>query len=232
MSWKCLQLALSNLDLNKLRDCHWTVFQLHAEVARPQHVLLDEVSRVALHNQSCIKRVHVCTQAASSALPDQAPDGICVPLGATNPPSEAIHPPQDMTDPAQDETDAEQPALDADPVGANCNQQADHANQQGPYANQDVMLPAEVQQAKQKPMVPIFRRRTCALPVSTAVPPQGPTHLRHLLDSTGPEGPIDLGPSSRDAAEDMIEEDLQKGISIIMIAHQCHTCERSGCVDQ
>ena len=169
-------------------------------------------------------------QAASSGLPDQARQGISAPLEATNPPSQVTHPPQDMTDPpqevtdpAQEETGTQQPAPDGDLVDASWNQQADHAHQ-------EVLCPAEVQQAKPKLMVPIFRRRTCALSVSTN--PTGPTDLGQLVDSSGSEGRIDLGPSSRDAAEDMIEEDLEKGISTIMIEYQCRTCEPLGRVDQ
>ena len=171
--------------------------------------------------------VHVPAQVASSGLPDQAPEGICTPLGATKSPSEVTEPPQnrtgplpEVTDPTREETDAKQPALDADLTSATCNQQA-------PEANQEVLHPAEVQQAKPQLMVPIFRRRTCALPVTAT--PQGPTLLGRPVDSSDLEGPIDLGPSSRDSAEDMIEEDLDKGNSVIIINYQHCTCAPSGC---
>ena len=187
-------------------------------------------------------------QAASSEWPDQAPEGICAPLEATNPPSSVIrppqdmtdpphdmtdrpqgmtdppqdvtNPPQDMTDPTQEESEAEQPAVVADLISATCSQQAEHAKQQTPYANQEILDPTEVQQAKPQLMIPVFRRRTCALPVSMIH--QGPNPLGHLVGSPGSpgsKGPTDLGPSSRDAAEDMIEEDLEKGNRMVKCQH-------------
>ena len=142
------------------------------------------------------------------------------PQDMTDPPQGTTDPPQEVTDPTQEESEAEQTALVADLIGATCSQQAEHAKQQTPYANQEVLDPTEVQQAKPKLMIPVFRRRTCALPVSTIH--QGPNPLGHLVGSPGSpgsKGPTDLGPSSRDAAEDMEEEDPEKGNSMVTCQH-------------
>lgn len=138
-------------------------------------------------------------------ITDSPQDMTYPPHDMTDPPPDMTHSPQDMTDPAQEETNAESPAPDALLIGALCNQQADGANL-------EVLHPAEAQQAKPKLMVPIFRRRTCALQVPS--PPQDPIHPGRLPNSSDP---IDLGPRSRDAAEDMIEEELEKGNGIFTI---------------
>ena len=205
----------------------------------------------------------MCIQAASSDLPDQAPEGICAlqatdrpsavirppqgmtdpfqdmtdpprdmtdhPQGMIDPPQDMTDPPQGMTDPSEEESEAEQPALVANLICATCNQQAEHANQQALCANREVLHPAEVQQAKPKLMVPIFQRRTCALPVS--ITPQGPNPLGYLVGSPGAEGPTDLDPSSsRAATEDMIEEEMETGNSML----KCQHCKRgaAGCAEQ
>lgn len=132
------------------------------------------------------------------------------PYSMTDPPAEVGEPPQDVTDPLHDMTDAarkkataQQPALGTDMIGAV------HIPE-SPRANQESLHPAVVQQAKPKLVVPIFRRRTHALPISTN--PQGLTHLGQWVDSASPEGPVNLRPTSHDAVEDMIEEaDFDKG---------------------
>lgn len=134
-------------------------------------------------------------------------------------PHEGTDPPPDMGDPSAEVPDP--PAEMPDPPATLVLNTADatqevvsSADPSSSAPRPSAFCPAEVQPAKPKMMMPTFRRRTPALPVSTTHP--GPTHPEGLGKASDPDAPTDVVEASDNAAEDMILDEPENGDHLTM----------------
>ena len=124
---------------------------------------------------------------------------MAAPPSRTDAPPEMGDPPAEVPEPpatvALNARDAVQEVLGADSSSSALNPRTLHTT--------------DVHQAKPKMMIPTFRRRTPALPVSTLRP--GLSHHQGLMKLPNPEAPVEPVEACEDAAEDMISDDPENG---------------------